>query len=96
MDIALITSAIQSLLRRRAALVKMRVALNQSWAAEPLLKASSKSISSCLDRHEALIEKRILAAVTVEGVLHQVRRCCITRRQQVLGQKPRSLYTRGI
>ncbi|GEM_PF-2988245 len=62
-------------LRRRAALVKMRVALNQSWAGEPLLKASSKSISACLDRHEALIEKRILAAVTEAGVLHQVRRC---------------------
>ena len=53
----------------------MRVALNQSWAGEPLLKASSKSISACLDRHEALIEKRILAAVTEAGVLHQVRRC---------------------
>ncbi|MBV2083655.1 MULTISPECIES: transposase, partial [Pseudomonas] len=70
-----IYTKLQSLLRRRAALVKMRVALNQSWAGEPLLKASSKSISACLDRHEALIEKRILAAVTEAGVLHQVRRC---------------------
>ena len=66
---------LQSLLRRRAALVKTRIALNQSWAGEPLLKASSKSVSACLERHEALIEKRILDAVTEAGLLHQVKRC---------------------
>jgi len=66
---------LQSLLRRRAALVKMRVGLNQSWAGEPLLKASSKSVSACLARHEGLIEKRILDAVTEAGLLHQVKRC---------------------
>jgi transposase len=70
-----IYTKLQSLLRRRAALVKMRVALNQSWAGEPLLKASSKSIAACLDRHEGLIEKRILDAVTEAGLLHQVKRC---------------------
>lgn len=70
-----IYTVLQSLLRRRAALVKMRVALNQSWAGEPLLKASSKNISACLDRHEALIEKRLLEAVTKAGLLHQVKRC---------------------
>ena len=70
-----IYTKLQSLLRRRAALVKMRVALNQSWAGEPSLKASSKSISACLDRHEGLIEKRILDAVTEAGLLHQVKRC---------------------
>lgn len=66
---------LQSLLRRRAALVKTRIALNQSWAGEPLLKASSKSVSACLERHEALIEKRILDVVTEAGLLHQVKRC---------------------
>lgn len=70
-----IYTKLQSLLRRRAALVKMRVALNQSWAGEPLLKASSKSVSACLERHEALIEKRILDAVTEAGLLHQIKRC---------------------
>ncbi|KAF2405903.1 Transposase [Pseudomonas antarctica] len=70
-----IYTRLQSLLRRRAALVKTRIALNQSWAGEPLLKASSKSVSACLERHEALIEKRILDAVTEAGLLHQVKRC---------------------
>ncbi|PIB49059.1 transposase [Pseudomonas sp. 2588-5] len=70
-----IYTKLQSLLRRRAALVKMRVALNQSWAGELLLKASSKSVSACLERHEALIEKRILEAVTEAGLLHQIKRC---------------------
>lgn len=70
-----IYTKLQSLLRRRAALVKMRVALNQSWAGEPLLKASSKSVSACLERHETLIEKRILEAVTEANLLHQVKRC---------------------
>ncbi len=70
-----IYTKLQSLLRRRAALVKMRVALNQSWAGEPLLKSSSKSVSACLERHEALIQKRILSAVTEAGLLHQVERC---------------------
>lgn len=70
-----IYTKLQSLLRRRAALVKMRVALNQSWAGEPLLKASSKSIAVFLERHEALIEKRLLDSITEAGLLHQVKRC---------------------
>lgn len=70
-----IYTKLQSLLRRRAALVQARVSLSQSWSGEPLLKNSCKTLSASLQRHDDLIQARILAAVTEAGLLHQVKRC---------------------
>ncbi len=64
-----------SLFRRRAALVQARVSLSQSWANEPLLKASFAEHVKSMQRLEGLIEKMINDCLKEAGLLGQLKRC---------------------
>ena len=64
-----------SLFRRRAALVQARVSLTQSWANEPLLKASFAEQVKSMQRLEGLIEKMISDCLKEAGLLGQLKRC---------------------
>ena len=64
-----------SLFRRRAALVHARVGLVQSWANEPLLKASFEAQISSMQKLEVLIEKTIKDHLKEAGLLDQLKRC---------------------
>lgn len=66
---------LQSLLRRRAALVKARTALQQSLGTEPVLKVSLKSLIKRIDQLDLLIQRRLREAVKEAGLTHQVKRC---------------------
>jgi transposase len=66
---------LQSLLRRRAALVKARTALQQSLGTEPVLKAPLKSLIRRLDQLDLLIQRRLGEAVKEAGLTNQVKRC---------------------
>lgn len=66
---------LQSLLRRRAALVKARTALRQSLSGEPELKASLRALITEMDRIDSLIQKRLKSAVRTAGLQDQVQRC---------------------
>ncbi len=66
---------LQSLLRRRAALVKARTALRQSLSAEPLLKTALATLLKQIDRIDQLIQKRLREAVHAAGLRDQVQRC---------------------
>lgn len=66
---------IQSLLRRRAALVQARVALNQSLQGVPELKAAAKSLSKRLQQLEQRIEKRLKDGLKEVGWWSQAQRC---------------------
>ena len=66
---------LQSLLRRRAALVSARTALNQSWANEGLLKAAFETFVKSIDRLDLLIQKKIKEVLREAGLHEQVARC---------------------
>ena len=66
---------LQSLLRRRAALVKARTALRQSLSGEPELKAPLRALITKMDRIDSLIQKRLKSAVSAAGLQTQVQRC---------------------
>lgn len=66
---------LQSLLRRRAALVSMRTALSQSWGNETLLKAAFKSFTAQMDRLDLLVQKKLKELLQEAGLLEQVARC---------------------
>jgi len=66
---------LQSLLRRRAALVKARTALSQSLSGEPGLKAPLHGLITEMDRIDSLIQKRLKNAVREAGLQDQVQRC---------------------
>ncbi|EKF74745.1 ISPpu10, transposase [Alcanivorax hongdengensis A-11-3] len=66
---------LQSLLRRRAALVKARTALCQSLSGEPALKAPLHALITEMDRIDSLIQKRLKNAVKEAGLQDQVQRC---------------------
>lgn len=66
---------LQSLLRRRAALVKARTALRQSLSGEPGLKAPLHGLITEMDRIDSLIQKRLKSAVKETGLQDQVQRC---------------------
>lgn len=66
---------LQSLLRRRAALVTMRTALSQSWANEQLLKAAFKSFTQQMDKLDLLVQKKLKELLKEAGLLEQVARC---------------------
>lgn len=66
---------LQSLLRRRAALVKARTALSQSLSGEPELKAPLHGLITEMDRIDSLIQKRLKSAVKETGLQDQVQRC---------------------
>ena len=63
---------LQSLLRRRAALVKARTALRQSLSAEPLLKTALATLLKQIDRIDHLIQKRLREAVHAAGLRDHV------------------------
>jgi transposase len=64
-----------SLFRRRAALVQARVALVQSWANEPLLKAAFAEQVKSMQQLETLVEKTINDHLKEAGLLGQLKRC---------------------
>ncbi len=66
---------LQSLLRRRAALVKARTALSQSLSGEPGLKVPLHGLITEMDRIDSLIQKRLKSAVREIGLQDQVQRC---------------------
>ncbi|MDQ0651293.1 IS110 family transposase [Pseudomonas cedrina] len=66
---------LQSLLRRRAALVTMRASLNQSWKNESLLKAAFKSFTQQMDKLDLLVQKKLKDLLKEAGLLEQVARC---------------------
>lgn len=66
---------LQSLLRRRAALVKARVALRQSLGGEPALKQALHTLMKQIDRVDQLIQQRLKAALKAAGLSAQAQRC---------------------
>jgi transposase len=64
-----------SLFRRRAALVQARTSLTQSWANEPLLKASFAAQVKSMQRLEVLVEKMIKSLLDKAGLLGALKRC---------------------
>ena len=66
---------LQTLLRRRAALVKARTAIQQSLGSEPLLKAGLKKLISQIDQLDTQIQKHLRQAIREAGLCDQVKRC---------------------
>jgi transposase len=66
---------LQSLLRRRAALVTMRTALSQSWGNEHLLKAAFKSFTLQMEKLDLLVQKKLKDLLREAGLLDQMARC---------------------
>lgn len=66
---------LQSLLRRRAALVSARTAMTQSWANESLLKSAFESFVKSIDRLDLLMQKKIKEVLREAGLHDQVARC---------------------
>lgn len=66
---------LQSLLRRRAALVTARTAMTQSWANESLLKSAFQTFVKSIERLDLLMQKKIKEVLREAGLLEQVARC---------------------
>lgn len=66
---------LQSLLRRRAALVSARTSLSQSWANETTLKEAFDSFAKSLEGLDLLIQKKIKVLLREAGLAEQVARC---------------------
>lgn len=66
---------LQSLLRRRAALVKHRTALHLSLSGEPLLKGALQDLLKHMDRLDSLIQKRLREIIQSSHLQAQVKRC---------------------
>ena len=66
---------IQALQRRRARLVQMRVALNQTLQDLPELRTSGRTLTKHLDRAELLIQKLLKDSLKEVGWWHQAKRC---------------------
>ncbi|MBC3485107.1 IS110 family transposase [Pseudomonas sp. SWRI50] len=66
---------LQSLLRRRAALVSARTAMTQSWANETLLKAAFEAFVTSIDRLDLLMQKKMKEVLRETGLHEQVARC---------------------
>lgn len=64
-----------SFFRRRAALVQARIALAQSFANEPLLKAAFAAQVKSMQKLEILIEKAINDQLKEAGLMGQLNRC---------------------
>ncbi|GAA0585455.1 IS110-like element IS621 family transposase [Halomonas salifodinae] len=67
--------ALQTLLRRRATLVRARVAIQQSCAELPELKAPLKRLVAQLTRIDQVIQARLRAIVREAGLSQHVARC---------------------
>lgn len=65
----------QALLRRRARLVQMRVALSQTLREMPELRASGQRLARQIQQLERLIEKRLKACLVEAQWWHQAERC---------------------
>lgn len=66
---------LKSLLRRRAELVRHRVAIKQSWKDEPLLEEALVDYLACLEQIEKRIQKLLRSLVDDAGLTDQVKRC---------------------
>lgn len=66
---------LQSLLRRRAALVSARVSLTQSWGNEMSLKEAFSSFTKHFDSMDLMIQKRLKTLIREAGLAEQVARC---------------------
>lgn len=66
---------LQSLLRRRAALVSARTSLTQSWGNEMSLKEAFNSFAKHFESLDLLIQKRLKVLVKEAGLAEQVARC---------------------
>ena len=66
---------LQSLLRRRAALIAARTSLTQSWGNETLLKAAFKTFAKQMERMDLLVQKKLKDLLRDAGLLEQVARC---------------------
>ncbi|MBF8758356.1 IS110 family transposase [Pseudomonas guariconensis] len=66
---------LQSLLRRRAALVSARTSLTQSWGNEMSLKEAFNSFAKHFESLDLLIQKRLKILVREAGLAEQVARC---------------------
>ena len=66
---------LQTLLRRRAALIKARTMIQQSLGGEKILKASLKKLISQINSLDTLIQKHLRDTVREAGLSDQVQRC---------------------
>lgn len=66
---------LKSLLRRRAELVRHRVAIKQSWKDEPLLEEALADYLACLEQIEKSIQKVLKNIISEAGMDAQVKRC---------------------
>ena len=66
---------LKSLLRRRAELVRHRVAIKQSWRDEPLLEEALGEYLRCVEQIEKGIQKALKNIVSEAGMDAQVKRC---------------------
>lgn len=66
---------LQSLFRRRAAVVQAYTGLKQSWANEPHLKSAFKAHLKSMERLVGLVEAEIKEALHKAGLTHQLKRC---------------------
>ncbi|MCP1496802.1 transposase [Pseudomonas migulae] len=66
---------LKSLLRRRAELVRHRVAIKQSWKDEPLLEEALADYLACLEQIEKNIQKVLKSIVSEADMDAQVKRC---------------------
>ena len=66
---------LQTLLRRRAALIKARTMIQQSLGGEKILKASLTRLISQINSLDTLIQKHLRNTVREAGLCDQVKRC---------------------
>src|SRR5471032_1877840 len=66
---------LQSLLRRRAALIQAKTSLTQSWANDATLKSSFAAFVKAMERLDLLVQKKLKDVLREAGLLEQVARC---------------------
>ena len=66
---------LQSLLRRRAALVQAKTSLTQSWSNDALLKAAFAEFTKSMERLDLIVQKKLKEVLREAGLLEQVARC---------------------
>jgi len=66
---------LQGLMRKRSQLVQMKVALNQSWGDEPMLKRQLKELQAVIAKVNADVQKMLHKLIEEAGLTAQVNRC---------------------
>ena len=66
---------LQSLLRRRAALVQAKTSLTQSWSNDVMLKSSFTAFVKTIEKLDLLVQKKLKDILREAGLLEQVARC---------------------